>query len=95
MNLDRATKEFQETLRRKASEKKTRALADAKRDRQPGMRKMSPQSMPTMLNEMRAQLNEIKELLKQYKIGDAMPVKFVVTERDATGKIIAFKVERT
>ena len=79
MTLNSKAKDYQEQLRRTAQDK----------------RKMGQLSTPEMLNEMRAQLNEIRALLKQHKVGDDMPVKFVVTERDANGKITSFKVERT
>ena len=87
MTLNSKAKDYQEQLRRTAQDKRRMAKVSPL-----GMGKLST---PEMLNEMRAQLNEIRAMLKQYKIGDDMPVKFVVTERDASGKIMSFKVERT
>ena len=89
--IDRARDTYQAELKRKAKQKK----ADAKRrgwkgpERRPGDVSASEAQL-----EIREQLSEILEHMRKHKPGDSGNVKFVVTERDASGAIKAFKVER-
>ena len=79
--LDSARKAFQEDLGLRASRKRIRAL----RERQPPEQKAEKKSVTDLLSE-------ILEFLKGYQPGGPGPVEFVVTERDADGKIKSFKV---
>jgi hypothetical protein len=80
--LDTSRRDFQATLREKASKKRDLVKAKAK----------APKKADKVSNvDLMAEIREIQALLK--KRGAAKgSVEFVVTERDENGKIKSFKV---
>ena len=90
--LDRARESFKAGLTRKAE--KTKALQAAGRGLRAHEQRPGELSASEAQLEIREQLAEILEHMRKHKPGDSGNVKFVVTERDASGAIKAFKVER-
>lgn len=82
MKLDETAKEFRDRMR-DAAEKKRKAKRPA--IKAPVIKKVEDVSTLALLTE-------IRDLLKQGGHGVAAGAKFEVTERDANGKIKAFKV---
>jgi hypothetical protein len=80
--LDTSRRDFQETLREKASKK--RELVKAKV-------KAAPKKVAVSNVDLLAEIREIQALLKKRGAGKGS-VEFVVTARDENGKIKSFKV---
>ena len=82
LSISRQADEFQRNLRVQAS----RARAKAR----PKKKEAAPQAVPQ--NQLSV-LKEILAFLKNYRAGTSAALNFVVTERDAEGKIKSFKAE--
>ena len=89
-SLDTAALDFKEKLRRDAKAKKASPIV--KRPAKPIQTKgvFANEALFEMIEELRS----IKHLLASDKSGDAAPVTFDVTERDAQGNIKSFTVRR-
>jgi len=78
---------FRETLKGRAS--KTRAQAAAELKRKP----MSLPNMWTTMLSLIAEMNEIRSLVSKSKTAASGPTRFVIEERDGSGKVKSFRVE--
>ena len=95
LSISRQADEFQRNLRVQASKARARAEAQLKIKRTAEARKKrSIASLPEVIGAgrlMRREMEEMRSIVN--KVSKPGPVSFMITERDASGKVKAFRVE--